>query len=294
MERDAVDYAPIALFAYRRVDVLAATLGALEQCPEWNESRVFIFSDGPKNEAANEDVIAVRKMLRERRRGNITIVESETNKGLSRSIQDGVHSLVSTYGKVIVIEDDLIVSPAALSWFNAGLERYRDDEGVMQISAHLPGRPKLLSRDEAFFLPLTTSWGWATWDRAWRHFDPKAEGWHELTHNRGLRRRFNFGGRYPFARMMRRQMEGRIDSWAIRWYWTVFKRGGLVLFPPASMVKNIGQDAAATHPSSFKFLVNFLRRNDSSPSLLMTVPRLPPKAEVRAEVIKAVQRGFRK
>ncbi|SHO66864.1 hypothetical protein SAMN02745172_03524 [Pseudoxanthobacter soli DSM 19599] len=268
--------APIAVFAYRRTDHLTKTLDALERCAEFSRSPVFVFSDGAKSESGAADVAAVRALVRARLRPNMTLVEAPANRGLANSISQAVTQLCDRYGRVIVIEDDLVVSPHALAWLNGGLDRYRDDERVFQISAHQFDVPDFAARKEGLFLHLTTSWGWATWKRAWDRFDPNAEGWEKLKTDRALRQRFDVGGQ-PYSEMLRRQMEGRLDSWAIRWWWSVFKADGICLFPPRSLVQNIGFDETATH-----YKLGRLRRiGPKSPDANdLAMPDLPENALV--------------
>src|SRR3990170_2949831 len=152
--------APIALFTYRRTDLLGAVLDSLEACAEFADSDVFVFSDGPKNAAAAEDVERVRALIRGRLRPNMTLIEAPENRGLANSIIAGVSRLCDEYGRAIVIEDDLVVSPALLTWFNAALDHYADDSRVMQVSGHAFDVPALRERRDGLFLPITTSWGW--------------------------------------------------------------------------------------------------------------------------------------
>ena len=268
--------APIAVFAYRRTDHLSKTLDALERCAEFSRSPVFVFSDGAKSEAGAADVAAVRALVRSRLRPNMKLVEAPANRGLANSISQAVTQLCDRYGRVIVIEDDLVVSPHALAWLNAGLDRYRDDEHVFQISAHQFDVPDFATRKEGLFLHLTTSWGWATWKRAWDRFDPNAEGWEKLKTDRALRKRFDVGGQH-YSEMLRRQMEGRLDSWAIRWWWTVFKADGISLFPPRSLVQNIGFDETATNYKIGRFR---RRRPGLQPIVETMAPLLPGTAQV--------------
>lgn len=268
------ELSPIAIFAYRRVEHLAKTLDALEQCPEFSDSPVFLFSDGPKHSDAAEDVIAVRAFIRSRLRPNMTLVEAPANKGLATSISSAVTGLCDEFGRVIVIEDDLLVSPCTLAWFNAGLQRYENCSQVFQISAHQFVVPEFASRDAGLFLHLTTSWGWATWKRAWDQYDPQVRGWERLRVDPMLRRRFDVGG-YPYFDMLSRQMTGQIDSWAIRWWWSVFQANGISLYPPRSLVTNIGFDKTATH---LRFA--WIRRRAVTATAEMSCPRLPPDATV--------------
>jgi len=144
---------------------------------------------------------------------------------------------------VIVVEDDLEVSPTFLRFMNAGLERYADNDRVMQISGYqfpveLPPRP--------LFFSFPTSWGWATWARAWQHFDADAKGYSALAADKALRHHFDLDGSYPYFEMLERQRKGQVDSWAIRWHLSVFMRDGLVLYPGRSLVRNTGFDGG-TH-----------------------------------------------
>lgn len=264
--------APIALFTYRRTDLLGAVLDSLEACAEFADSDVFVFSDGPKNAAAAEDVERVRALIRGRLRPNMTLIEAPENRGLANSIIAGVSRLCDEYGRAIVIEDDLIVSPVLLTWFNAALDRYAEEPRVMQVSGHASSASGPSNREQGVFLPVTTSWGWATWKRAWDAFDPAATGWEALKADQLLRRRFDLGGRHPYSEMLERQMRGEVDSWAIRWYWTVFRSGGLVAFPPQTLVANRGQDGFGTHVSFLGRLRGMLRK----PQTVSTrMPRLP-------------------
>jgi hypothetical protein len=281
--------APLALFVYRRTDLLNTVLDALEACPEFPGTPVFIYSDGPKNPKAEADVLAVRDLVRGRLRANMTLIESPENKGLSRSIISGVSDLCERYQRVIVMEDDLIVSPIILTWFNDLLDRFEHDERIMQISGHMFDSPKLAARNRAIAFPMATSWGWATWDRAWNEFDEKATGWEVLKQDRALRRRFDLDGVYPYYRMLRRQMAGEIDSWAIRWNWTLFKAGGLTVFPPRSLVANDGLEGGATHPGFFSSIRKLIAHGRAP--LQRSMPEIPDPLELDSEVSRAVRKS---
>jgi hypothetical protein len=275
-------FAPIALFAYRRVEHLVRALDALSACPEFLDSRVFVFSDGPKDEASNADVTRVRAALRARLTPNMTIVEAPAHCGLAGSITAGATRLCDEFGRAIVLEDDLIVSPSVLTWFNVALQRYADDARVWQIAGHQFDVPEFSSRDEGMFLHLTTSWGWATWKRAWDQYDPMAKGWERLKFDNALRRKFDFDGSYPYSEMLIDQMAGRIDSWAIRWRWAAFRANAISLFPPRPLASNIGFDATATH-ARFRLLKKLVQRWDTGSSMNSELcPCLPAEVGVAA------------
>ena len=223
-------------------------LDALEACAGFDRTPVTIFSDGPRDAAAEPAVSAVRAAVRARMRPNMTLVERPANLGLANSIIAGTSELCARHGRAIVIEDDHVLAPLALAWFNSGLDRYADAADVMQIAGFMFDVPRIAAAGRGVFLYHTTSWGWATWQRAWAQFDPDCPGWEATLADPAARRHFDLGGAIPYAAMMRRQMAGESDSWAVRWYWTVVARRGLVLHPPQSFVRNIGLAAGeATH-----------------------------------------------
>jgi hypothetical protein len=247
MTRERSDWAPIGLFIHRRPEHTRRTILGLLACDGAESSPIYVFADGPRTKGDNPGVEATRAVARELLGDRAVFTEQGANRGLADSIIAGATELCDRHGSVIAVEDDLIVAPSFLRFLNEGLGRYRDEPRVMQISGHMFDVPSLKHQREALFLPMTTSWGWATWKRAWTLFDPSATGWRERLADDEELRRFNLQGRYDYAGMLMRQMAGEIDSWAIRWYYTVFARAGLVLFPPRTLVSNIGLDGTGTH-----------------------------------------------
>lgn len=239
--------APIVIFCYRRPYHLSKTLTSLMECVGFEQSPIIVYGDGPKtidDKAAVEKTRAIAKtMLGVRAEYHF----SDINLGLAKSIIAGVSEVVARFEKVIVIEDDLEVAPSFLIYMNSALNRFIGHTNVYQISGYMFNVKELKLFSDAFFLPLTVSWGWGTWKRAWTQFDPLATGWEELEVNYKMRYKFNLEGSYDFTTMLRKQMAGQLDSWAIRWYWSVFKVNGLTLFPPRTLVCNIGFDGSGSH-----------------------------------------------
>ena len=240
-------WAPVALFIYKRPEHVRRMISSLQKCVGYAESPVVVFADGPKTEAEVPAARATRAVARQLLGNKAVFVEQERNRGLANSIITGTTELCDRYGSIIVVEDDLILAPSFLRFLNEGLEHFANEPRVMQISGHIFDVPSVTHQREALLLPLTTSWGWATWKRAWDLFDPSATGWHERLTDAAEAQRFNLGGRYDYHRMLKRQMNGEIDSWAIRWYYSVFEHDGLVLFPPRTLVSNGGFDGSGTH-----------------------------------------------
>lgn len=244
--KDNIVLAPIALFVYKRPVHTLQTLRSLASNEEFQSSPLFIYCDGERRDDETNQVEETRCLVRDWSHSNKTIIERDRNWGLADSIIAGVTELCDRFGRVIVVEDDLIVSPVFLNYMNTALERYENEPKVMQISGHM--YPVAISaKCDTVMLPITTSWGWATWNRAWHYFDSTMSGYVKLKTDKLLRRKFDLYGAYPYYRMLKRQSEGKVDSWAIRWYLSVFFQNGLVLFPRCSLVRHDGYDETATH-----------------------------------------------
>lgn len=237
---------PILLFAYNRPRHLQHTVEALAHNPLAQESELFVFSDGARTEDDREDVELVRSYIHTIE-GFKTVhrIERDRNYGLAANIIDGVTDIVNRYGRVIVLEDDLVTAPGFLQFMNDALDTYADEPRVGHIQAYdFTQNPRL---PETFLIKFTGSWGWATWQRAWQHFNPDGQYLLNELHRRHLTRRFDFNGKYGFTRMLRRQVEGKNNSWAIRWNASLFLQDILSLNVGRSLVQNEGFDGSGTH-----------------------------------------------
>jgi len=239
--------APITLFVYNRPAHTRQTVEALRMNPLAASTELHVFSDGPRAPEAAPRIREVREYLKTVDGfAKVTVYERDRNFGLATSVIDGVTRLCEAAGRVIVLEDDLVVSPQFLEYMNRALERYQDEDSAMQVSGYM-FPIDVVTETDAFFMPFTTSWGWATWERAWQHFDPDMKGFDVLAGDWHLRDSFNLDGAYDYFDLLERQRRGSIDSWAIRWYLSVFIRGGLTLYPAKTLVRNIGFDGSGTH-----------------------------------------------
>lgn len=239
-------YAPILLFVYNRPAHVYRNIEALLKNSLAAESELFIYSDAAKDDTSQKSVDEVRNFIRSVRGfKNITITERTENWGLARNIIDGVTTLVNRYGRVIVLEDDLVVSPYFLKFMNDALETYKDEERVGHIQAcDFTQDPSL---PDTFLIKWTGSWGWATWDRAWKHFNPDGKALLAELEKRNLTYTFDFNGKYGYTRMLRRQIEGKNNSWAIRWNASLFLKDILSLNVGKSLVQNEGFDGSGTN-----------------------------------------------
>lgn len=240
--------APVALFVYNRPWHTLQTIKALLANAEASTTPLYVFSDAPKNVAASKAVVEVRLLLHDIAGfSSLSIIERETNFGLARSIIDGVSRVCEEYGRVIVLEDDLVTSPFFLKYMNEGLEKYQDEKRVISIHGYV--YPIEQAVQETFFLKGADCWGWATWKRGWELFEPDGKRLLDELKRRKLTYKFDFDGSYPYTKMLQSQIAGKNDSWAVRWYASAFLMDKLTLYPGRSLVKNIGLDGSGTHCS---------------------------------------------
>lgn len=243
-----MNLAPIVLFTYNRLWHTMQTVEALKTNELADQSDLFIFSDGPKNEEDEEKVKQVREYLRTIKGfKRITIIERDRNFGLANNIIDGVTNVVNEYGKIIVLEDDLITSPYFLKFMNEALEIYKDEEKVVSIHGYIYPIKDL---PETFFIRGADCWGWATWERAWSLFELDGQKLLRKLKEKNLQKEADFNNSYGFTKMLKDQINGKNDSWAVRWYMSAFLEDKLTLYPGKSFVQNIGFGDEATHTKS--------------------------------------------
>src|SRR5258706_1453376 len=204
--------APIALFVYNRPRHLERVLEGLRRNPEVAASELFIFSDGSRDPAAAPLVDEVRRIARATTGfHSVKIVERQENFGLARSIVSGVSDLTDRFGRVVVLEDDLLPSTGFLRYVNDALNEYQDDTRVVGVHAYV--YPVKEALPETFFLRGADCWGWATWARGWEVFEPDGRRLLDELRARKLGHAFDLDGSYPYMRMLEDQIAGRNDSW---------------------------------------------------------------------------------
>jgi hypothetical protein len=242
----AQECAPIAMFVYARPEHTRRALQSLCDNDLAERSHLTVFSDGPRGDADVPGVQATRELVRSMKGlASITLIEREVNLGLAGNIVDGVSTMCDRHGRVIVLEDDLVISPHFLRFMNDGLACYEHDARVASIHGYCYPTDAVLA--ETFFLRGADCWGWATWARAWRHFRSDGRELLAEIRARGLEHEFDLDRSFPFCRMLEDQTLGRNDSWAIRWHAACFLDDMLTLYPGRSLVENIGNDSSGTH-----------------------------------------------
>lgn len=238
---------PIAVFTYNRPGHARRTLDSLAACARLDECDIFIYSDAPRVPEHAQRVGEVRSLVRAWGAGHdAKIIEQDENLGLARSIVGGVTELCERFGRVIVVEDDLVLHPAFIHFMLSALDRYEHEERVAQVSGYMfpvenPEKP------DVFFLPLTTTWGWGTWQRVWKLFDQAGGDARAVLNNKSTRRQFDFGGAAPYSEMLAARFAGKNQSWGILFYALLFREQKLSVFPRFSLVRNDGRDNSGVH-----------------------------------------------
>lgn len=236
--------APIVLFVYNRPTHTEKTLSALKKNTLSKYSELFIYSDEAKNDSEKDNVLKVREILSNLTGfKNITITYQNRNKGLSSSIIDGVSSIVNKHGEVIVLEDDIVTSKYFLEYMNEALQRYRLQKDVWHISGWNYPIASDGHRKSAFFWRGMNCWGWATWLDRWQHFEKNPDRLVKQWSKDDISR-FNVDGTSDLWSQVLANQSGRLSTWAVFWYATIFENKGLCLNPYQTLVHNIGNDGS--------------------------------------------------
>jgi hypothetical protein len=238
---------PVAVFAYNRPRHTARALEALARCRRLDECSFHFYLDGPKTPESSSAVAETLHVLESwQPTFNAYLTVRSANLGLATSIVGGVSDLVAHYGRVIVLEDDLIVEPDFLHYMIECLDHYADEPAVMQVAA-LALQPPSGCPTDVFLLPVTSTWGWATWARAWTHFSWTPIDLEKQQSDPDWKNRFNINGSFAGNAMLADRLAGKNSSWGILWWYAVSRLSGLVAYPRQSLVRNTGFDGSGTH-----------------------------------------------
>lgn len=266
---------PICFFTYNRLFETQQTIIALQKNNLAIHSDLYIFSDGYKNEIGKSKVEMVRKYIRTINGfKSVTIFESPNNKGLAKSIISGVTQIINKFDKVIVLEDDLITSPNFLDFMNQALCFYENNPSIHSISGYTMDLLGLYKYPLDYYLGYrASSWGWGTWKDKWLDVDWKVREYHKFKKSIFLQLKFMRGGS-DLPKMLKNQMQGKIDSWAIRWCFNQFQNNQFTIFPAKSKVITIGFGEDATHTKQTK---RFETELDNGNQILFNFDHMPEK-----------------
>lgn len=240
------NFAPVALFVYCRPFHTQKVLDALVKNPEAPSTDLHVFIDGAKSDREIQLVNEVKSLVTGIAGfASVTVHTSDKNLGLSKSIIRGVDLMLEAFDRLIVLEDDLVVSPTFLNYMNESLNNYESEDLIASIHGYCYPHASVLP--ETFFIRGSDCWGWGTWKRAWMHFNPDGNELLDSILSSPLVDKFDFAGTGDFVGLLKKQVRGDVDSWAIRWYASTFLDGMFTLYPNKSLVQNIGNDGSGRH-----------------------------------------------
>ncbi len=256
--------APIAVFAYKRRDKIENCLQSLIGCDNFEETPVYIFSDGYKGIEDKEAVIVVREYLNKFKsiHSNVNVIVNENNNGLSKSIIEGVTNIIDDYGKIIVLEDDLIVSRDFIDYMNDGLDYYEKNLKYGMISSYTLPLKSLENYDkDVYAVRKGECWGWATWKNRWKDVDWELTTFDNYLNNKQKRKDFS-SLEYGLEEQLILQHEGKLDAWAARWFFHLFNKGYLTIYPKICRTINTGNDSSGENCNTTSKYINKLNSDE--------------------------------
>lgn len=243
--------APIVVFSYNRPDHLRATIEALSTNALAAESELIVYSDGPRKEADVAPIESIRSYLTTLQGfRSVRTVAAPKNKGLARSVIDGVTEVLELYGRIIVMEDDLLCTPDFLSYMNSALHTFGENSLVFSVSGYSFGTNTVANYTEDTALVFrASSLGWGTWKDRWEKVDWEVSDFQEFLGNYDRRNQLKNAGE-DILPMIIKQQRGLINSWAVRWTYHHVKYGGYCLIPVRSKIRTIGDDGSGSNPAA--------------------------------------------
>ena len=286
---DSQEQVPVALFAYNRPEHTMRTLSALAATPEAAATDLIVFCDGPGSDQELVNVNAVRDVVRAQSGfKSVQIHSRDENVGLARSITEGISRVLSEHPSVIVMEDDIVCTPGFLSYMNHALSKYQKDAEVWHVSGwNYPDVPKLGS-DDAFFWHGMNCWGWGTWADRWAHFERDPHALVDRFTKQDIER-FNVENTHNFWSQVQANASGKIRTWAVFWYATIFQNNGLCLNPVVSHTTNIGFDGTGLHCGPLDFYASATQ----PPNRDLVLPEdIAASAQYRSEIRNFYQNRY--
>lgn len=280
--------APIVIFAFNRPEALKNLIDSLSKNPEYEKSTKYVFVDGSRNA---QDIPKVKQVIALAKEITTNVFVSNSNKGLAKSIIEGISRVLQIHDRVIVLEDDLICMPGFLHYMNGGLDFFANDSRIISIC----GYGLKIQRPEnyianVYFSNRSSSWGWATWRNRWQRVDWEIKDWQVLSRNRKMQRDFNRAGSDMYG-MLRDYMRGRNQSWAIRFCYNQHRRGMFSVHPFCSLVTNEGFGSSATNcRQKFSRFKTELDMSNTPPHHYVNKHKFEHCLEPNADILRQLRR----
>lgn len=286
--------APIILFVFNRPDHTRQTIEALQKNQMALESELFVFCDGPRCEKDLEKINQVYQVI-DNVNGfkKVVVKKSALNKGLANSVINGVGEILDKYGRAIILEDDIVTASDFLVFMNRALDFYNDDERVFEVAGFNYSNYKNPKNYLYSVFPSlrSSSWGWATWKNRWDKVDFAVKDYDVIKNNKKIQKEFRKIGDNLFE-MLQNQIKGKIDSWAIRVCWHMFKNKLYCIYPTQTLVKNIGMDSTGVHCHTDLDAMNFDLTNQNQEIKFMAIEDMINCNYAEREFLKYTRYSF--
>lgn len=286
MTDDLVSGTPVAFFIFNRPELTQQVFAAIAAA---RPPKLLVIADGPRvGHSDDPELVARTRAVIE---GvdwpcEVSTCFSEVNLGCRSRVSSGLDWVFSEVEQAIVIEDDCLPDASFFPFAEALLERYRGDERVHMIAGTNVLSPRRFGADSYYFSRCYTIWGWATWARAWAHYDLAMSRWPEVRESGWLE---DLLGGETEARIAREIFDqthaGRVPTWDFQWVFSSWIAGGIGVTPQVNLVSNLGYGELATN-----------ERHENHPlaaratSSMVFPLRHPPDTVVRQEADRAVWR----
>ena len=290
-----LNLAPIVLFVYNRPKHALQTIEALQKNHLASESELFIFCDGPRGEKDLAKIEEVHQII-DNVSGfkKVTVKKLALNRGLANSVLAGVGEIINKYGKVIVLEDDIITASNFLDFINESLEFYKDDKRIFSITGfNYPDyeKPKNYQNDLFFVQGRMSSWGWGSWKDRWNEVDFAVKDFDVIKNNQKIQKEFRKCGD-NFFEMLTNQMRGKVDAWDIQISWEMFKKKMSCVIPTNTLVKNIGFDTSGIHCHADSSMMDFNLENSTKKVNLVKFDDVIDNASAEKKFLKYTEYSF--
>lgn len=267
--------APIALFVYNRPDTLSKTLESIKDNKLVKNTDIYIFSDGAtSNKNDKKKVYKVRKIIEDIKNLRIKrTVFYKTNRGLKKNIIEGINYIFKKHSKIIVLEDDLIVSPYFIKYMNRSLNFIKYKKNIWHVSAwNYPIKTNHKTFNDTFLWHNMNCWGWGTHRNSWNKLILNSNFFIKSLTDKQINS-FDLDGSLSNWSQLIRNHQKKLNTWAIFWNATIFWNKGLCLNPVKSYVKNIGFGENSTNTLkyidqneylNFNTQIHFPKKQESS------------------------------
>ncbi len=239
---------PVALLIFNRPDTTERVFNAIAQA---RPSKLLVVADGPRDSRLGEATRCEQtRAIIKRVDWDCEVITNfaDRNMGCKLRVSSGIDWIFEQVEEAIILEDDCLPDPSFFRFCDEMLERYRDNERVGMVSGGNLQFGRHRGTGSYYFSKYTHIWGWASWRRAWKHYDRDITHWPEFKAQGLLEQMFATPGEQTYWQNSFQWVhEGSLDTWDVSWTFTALTHGLLQVVPNVNLISNIGFGADATH-----------------------------------------------